>query len=241
VNLLTLFLLLANIFLVESYPLLKRGFMFGMVERSRFEDFISAPSNILAKDAAFKTASKPLYWYNPLVITGGSGCGKTHLLWAINNFLGKSNLSDKVWLEDFPVRAQLDCLVRLLNGDCYNERDFDWYKFFLFDAVESLADYIDAWAFFIDLQRVLVQSGKQVVWCWTTTSQPFGDRFCNASRFGNELAKEVKIDPFQAVCRKKVIRALSVAWELNLPEESIETLSMTAGENFLSVVEQLVK
>jgi chromosomal replication initiator protein len=50
-----------------------------------FDNFVMGSTNILARSAAFAVADKPAGAYNPLVIYGNSGLGKTHLLHAIGH------------------------------------------------------------------------------------------------------------------------------------------------------------
>ena len=52
-------------------------------ENFTFDNFIVGSSNKFAYAASQAVATKPAVQYNPLFIYGGSGLGKTHLLYAI--------------------------------------------------------------------------------------------------------------------------------------------------------------
>lgn len=56
-----------------------------------FENFIVGPSNKFAHAAAQAVAANPAGAYNPLLIYGNSGLGKTHLLYSIGNEIKKNN------------------------------------------------------------------------------------------------------------------------------------------------------
>ena len=61
-----------------------------------FEKFIVGNSNKFAHAAALAVANNPARLYNPLFINGGSGLGKTHLLFAIANSLRKKHPSYRI-------------------------------------------------------------------------------------------------------------------------------------------------
>ncbi|MCI8553647.1 MAG: chromosomal replication initiator protein DnaA [Clostridiales bacterium] len=61
-----------------------------------FENFIVGSSNKFAHAAAQAVASKPAGYYNPLFIYGGSGLGKTHLLYAICNEIKRNQPDVKI-------------------------------------------------------------------------------------------------------------------------------------------------
>ncbi len=60
-------------------------------QKYSFDSFVVGSSNKFAYAASQAVASKPAGYYNPLFIYGGSGLGKTHLLYAICNEIRKNN------------------------------------------------------------------------------------------------------------------------------------------------------
>lgn len=53
----------------------------------RFENFIEGPTNQFVKSAAMGIANNPGASYNPLIVYGGVGRGKTHILHSIGNYI----------------------------------------------------------------------------------------------------------------------------------------------------------
>ncbi len=64
--------------------------------RYTFDSFVVGDSNRMACAGAHAVASKPGCSYNPLVIYGSSGLGKTHLLHAIGNYIIQNDPDKKV-------------------------------------------------------------------------------------------------------------------------------------------------
>ena len=62
-----------------------------------FDNFIVGSSNKFAYAASQAVATKPAVQYNPLFIYGGSGLGKTHLLYAICNEIRKNMPAAKIF------------------------------------------------------------------------------------------------------------------------------------------------
>ncbi len=68
----------------------------GLDKRYRFNNFVTGKSNELGYAAAQQVAKKPGGAYNPLLLYGGTGLGKTHLLHAAGNLIHKRNPRAKV-------------------------------------------------------------------------------------------------------------------------------------------------
>ncbi|MBR5543487.1 MAG: chromosomal replication initiator protein DnaA [Oscillospiraceae bacterium] len=69
---------------------------FSNYDEYSFEKFVVGASNKFAHAAAKAVASAPGTSYNPLLIHGGSGLGKTHLLYAIAGTIKKNNPKAKI-------------------------------------------------------------------------------------------------------------------------------------------------
>lgn len=61
-----------------------------------FENFVEGKSNQLGKAAALQVAMNPGIAYNPLLLYGGTGLGKTHLMHAAGNLMRRNDPDMKV-------------------------------------------------------------------------------------------------------------------------------------------------
>ena len=68
----------------------------GLDSRYHFNNFVQGKSNELAYAATQQVAQKPGLAYNPLLLYGGTGLGKTHLLHAAGNLIHEHNRHTKV-------------------------------------------------------------------------------------------------------------------------------------------------
>ena len=96
--------------------------------RMTFDSFVPGPSNRLAFAAAQSVAETPGRAYNPLLIYGSSGLGKTHLLHAIGNYVHENYpdrrvlyVSTETFLNDF-IRA-IQTRTQLALHERYREND----------------------------------------------------------------------------------------------------------------------
>ncbi|MGL4524196.1 MAG: chromosomal replication initiator protein DnaA [Spirochaetia bacterium] len=68
----------------------------GLRDHYSFENFVTGDSNQFAQRATFAIAKSPGTKYNPCLIYGGVGLGKTHLLQAIGNYIFEHNPKLKI-------------------------------------------------------------------------------------------------------------------------------------------------
>lgn len=75
----------------QAQPASMPGFVKPLPETMTFDTFIVGPGSKFAAAAAASVADAPSRSYNPLLVFGGSGLGKTHLLSAIGNHVRDSS------------------------------------------------------------------------------------------------------------------------------------------------------
>ncbi|MCI0472744.1 MAG: chromosomal replication initiator protein DnaA [Ignavibacteria bacterium] len=75
----------------------EENFSSNLLSRHTFENFVKGESNELAVAAAFAIANNPGGSYNPCLVYGGVGVGKTHLVQAIGNEILKRNPEKRVY------------------------------------------------------------------------------------------------------------------------------------------------
>lgn len=140
------------------------GFDSQLNERYRFDNFVEGSSNQFARAAASAVAEAPgKTTFNPLVIYGGVGLGKTHLIQAIGNHVKSEGLVKRVLYvssEKFTIEF-IDSIQKNKTTEFSN----------IYRNVDVLV--VDDIHFFVDKERTqeeffhtfntLHQKGKQIV------------------------------------------------------------------------------
>ena len=135
-----------------------------------FDNFIVGSSNKFAHAACVAVARMPAKNYNPLCIYGPSGIGKTHLLYAITNYLREQNPNVKVIYikgEDF-TNQMIDCLSRQAMPEFREKyRDCD---VLLIDDIQFIAGKVSTQEEFFHTFNALYEGRKQII--LTSDRQP---------------------------------------------------------------------
>ena len=128
-----------------------------------FETFVVGPSNKLAYAAARSVAEKPAANYNPLLIYGDSGLGKTHLLYAIAHLIRKNNAKAKIaYVKGDDFINQFIELIRAGRGSEFRAR-YREADLLLVDDVQFVAGKEQVQNEFFHTFNTLYESGKQIV------------------------------------------------------------------------------
>jgi chromosomal replication initiator protein len=128
-----------------------------------FETFVEGKSNELAKAAARQVAENAGISYNPLLLYGGVGLGKTHLMQAVGNFVRMKNPSAKVvYLHS--QRFVQDMVKALQQGTMQDFMQF--YRSIdtlLIDDIQFFAKKLRSQEEFFHVFNELIERGHQMV------------------------------------------------------------------------------
>ena len=199
--------------------------------RYTFENFIKGDSNQLARAAASAVANNPGGTsFNPLVIYGGTGLGKTHLMHAIGNYAianGKARRVIYVSSEKFTVE-----FVESIQRDTANEfagfyRSMD---ILIVDDIQFFAGKERTQDHFFHTFNELHQLGKQIV---LSSDRPpkelkgLDDRLL--SRFQWGLTSDIQ--PPDLETRIAILRNKSENEGIDLPQDVVEFIATNVTSN----------
>jgi chromosomal replication initiator protein len=199
--------------------------------RYTFENFIKGDSNQLARAAASAVANNPGGTsFNPLVIYGGTGLGKTHLIQAIGNHAmahGKAKRVIYVSSERFTVE-----FVEAIQRDTTNEfagfyRSMD---ILVVDDIQFFAGKERTQDHFFHTFNELHQLGKQIV---LSSDRPpkelkgLDDRLL--SRFQWGLTSDIQ--PPDLETRIAILLKKSENERINLPQDVVECIASNVTSN----------
>ena len=128
----------------------------------RMDDWVEGPSAKVALEAARTVMQEPGSRYNPLVIVGGGGAGKTHLLHAIGNVLAERSTPPVACLSAPEYTGEL---IEAIDRDAIGiwRSRYRRVAAFLLDDVHLIADTDRTQDELFLLYNVLLESGRQMI------------------------------------------------------------------------------
>jgi chromosomal replication initiator protein len=196
-----------------------------------FENFVEGDCNRLARSAGVAVAKKPgTTSFNPLMLYGGVGVGKTHLVQAIGNEI-RNNMPNKIVL----YVDQNDFTTQFLNA-LQNHKLQDFQNFYLqvdlliLDDVQFLAGREKTQEIFFHIFNQLHQSGKQIIMtsdCPPRDMKGFQERLLSRFKWG--LTADLQEPDFET--KLAIIHRKMQADGIDIPTEVAEYLAYSVDTN----------
>ncbi|MCL2039350.1 MAG: chromosomal replication initiator protein DnaA [Bacteroidetes bacterium] len=202
-----------------------------------FDNFVAGDSNITAINAA-KAVAKELNntRFNPLVLFGGVGLGKTHLANAIGNYVFQNYPNQKVMYISSDTFTN-DFIAQVTKKDNNITAFNDIYKnidFLIVDDIQFFAGKKETQDKFFHIFNSLYLEGKKIV---LTSDRPssnlksIDNRL--ASRFIAGLNVEIKTPDYKH--RKDIINFKSRIEGIQLPEEIVDYIALNINTNIRAI------
>lgn len=136
----------------------------GLSERYTFSTFITGSSNELASSAAAAVVDDPGHRFNPLLLYGGVGLGKTHLLHAVGHALYIRDPSRRiVYLSAERFMNEFISAVRYNQFDEFRRRYREDCDVLLIDDIQFIAGRDRTMDEFFHVFNALYEAGKQIM------------------------------------------------------------------------------
>ncbi len=183
-----------------------------------FDAFVVGPSNSFAHAACLAVAQKPACAYNPLLIYGGPGLGKTHLIQAIGHQVFHAIKSAQVCY--LSAESFLNEYIEFLQNNRPAEfrKKYRSVDILLLDDVHFLAGKRGVQEEFFHTFNALFYSRKQIVLtCDRPIAEIEGLEPRLVSRFGWGLVTE--LSPPDLETRVAILRKKIEAMQLTIPND----------------------
>ena len=196
-----------------------------------FDSFIEGDCNRLARSAGYAVAKKPgITSFNPLMIYGGVGLGKTHLVQSIGNEI-KAHIPDKFVLYVSSEKFINQFIKAVQNNEV---QSFQAYYLqvdaLIIDDVQFFGNKEKTQEIFFHIFNHLHQSGKQII---MTSDRPPKDlkglEERLLSRFKWGLTADLQQPDFET--RMAIIHTKMEAEGIEIPPDVCEYLAYTVDTN----------
>lgn len=204
-----------------------------LLKEYTFDNFIEGSSNKFAKAACYAVAKEPTY-YNPLFIYGHSGLGKTHLLYAVINYIRENHPRLKIVYrksEDF-MNELIGAIARA-ETEAFKEK-YRSADILLIDDIQFIAGKVSTQEEFFHTFSALYESDKQIILTSDRPPKeinPLEDRL--RTRFEGGLLADVQPPSFEL--RTAIIRKKADSMKLIISNEMVDYMAERLQNNIRQI------
>ena len=197
-----------------------------------FATFVVGPSNKLAYAASKAVADHPAQNYNPLLIYGDSGLGKTHLIYAIANVIRKNDPTSKIaYVKGDEFTNELVHAIQ--EGPAKTAEMREKYRqadLLLVDDVQFIAGKKQTQEEFFHTFNTLYESGRQIV---LTSDRPPSEMTILEDRLRTRFEWGLLVDvaPPDFETRMAIIKNKAALLGLELPDKVIAYIAENVTAN----------
>ena len=203
---------------VESEPGPKANISSNLDPRFVFDNFIEGRSNTIALAAALQTAQTPNPEFNPLLLYGSTGLGKTHLMHAIGNTITQNNPDEVVcYLHSEIYVNEMVKAIQQKSMESFKQK-YRSVTTLLIDDIQFFARKERTQEEFFHTFNYLLEGQKRVIiTCDRYPKEVSGLESRLKSRLGWGIV--VPIDPPDYETRVAILKEKSLQFGFSVPDE----------------------
>jgi chromosomal replication initiator protein len=202
-----------------------------------FEKYIIGENNNFAANAAIAISRNPGHAYNPFLIYGGVGLGKTHLMQAIGNYIHENSENSVICVtsEDF--------LNEYLEGIAQNKmkafkNKFRYTDVLLVDDIQFFQDKPGVQEELFHTFNALLNAKKQLVF---TCDRPPSELKKLSERLVSRFEQSLKVDlqPPRYEVRCAILKATAENRGVSIADEVIDLVGKNISSNIRDLISAL--
>jgi chromosomal replication initiator protein len=205
-----------------------------------FENFVIGENNSFAANAAIAIASNPGISYNPCLIYGGVGLGKTHLMQSIGNRVWQTN--DKAKVICITAEEFTNEFIQSIHDKTTQafKNKYRYVDVLLIDDIHFLQNKLGSQEELFHTFNALYDANKQMVFtCDRPVSElkNLSDRL--RSRFERGLNVDLQPPNFETRCA--ILKKKVEAGRISVPDEVVEIIAKNISTNVRDLEAALTK
>jgi len=202
-----------------------------------FERYVIGENNKFAANAAIAISENPGKAYNPFLIYGGVGLGKTHLMQAIGNYIHENSDNEVIYItsENF-LNEYLEGLSQKTMNVLKNK--YRYTDVLLIDDIQFFTDKPGVQEELFHTFNALLDAKKQLVFTCDrpiTELKKFPERLI--SRFGLGLMVDLQPPRYEERCA--ILKSTAESKNVLIPAEVIDLLSNNISSNIRDLIAAL--
>jgi len=207
-----------------------------------FDRYVIGENNKFAANAAIAISENPGKAYNPFLIYGGVGLGKTHLMQAVGNYIHENTDKDVIYItsENF-LNEYLEGLKPQEHGKNTMKSFKNKYRYtdvLLIDDIQFFTDKPGVQEELFHTFNALLDTKKQLVFTCDrpiTELKKFPERLI--SRFGLGLMVDLQPPRYEERCA--ILKATAESRNVSIPNEVIDLISNNISSNIRDLIAAL--
>lgn len=217
----------------DPHPLLRRDYT--------FTNYVIGDNNSFAANAALAISKNPGTAYNPFLVYGGVGLGKTHLMQAIGNYIYEySNTNTKIIYITAETFTNEFVQALQSNKTAAFKNKYRFVDVLLVDDIHFLQNKIETQEELFHTFNALYDANKQMVF---TCDRPVSELKHLSDRLRSRFERGLTVDlqPPDYETRLAILKKKAEARNGTIPQEVLELVSKNITSNVRDLEAALTK